>query len=120
MAGKGGTSVKPKSLLCNNPLITLNSPITGFGRPLLPPTSKHCDLFSFHGTLWKVLSLENGNEMAEVQLCCNVCLSTWHFFPFLSKIRTETHSNVLLGEKKLYSLLTLIREGQPVTQKTTV
>lgn len=42
-------------------------------------------------------------------------LSTRHIFsPFLSKIRTtETHSNVLLGEKKLYSLLHLHLGSHP-------
>lgn len=37
MAGEGGTLVKPKLLLCDNPPITLNSLILRFSGPLLPP-----------------------------------------------------------------------------------
>lgn len=37
-AGKGGTLVKPKLLLCNNPRIAMSSLSLSFGRPCCPPS----------------------------------------------------------------------------------
>lgn len=80
----------------------------GLADPCCPPTIlKRCDLFYLRWASEKIClwTIEMRLPMFNCVLTCDYLI--WHFFfPFLSKMRTtETHSNVLLGEKKLYSVL---------------
>lgn len=59
-AEKGGTLMKPTLLLCNNPVVIVNSLSLSFDRPL-SAILKRCDLFSLHWALRKDMALDNGN-----------------------------------------------------------